>query len=330
MSASWRPSSARHSWRRGLLTLLVGVLGWVFAGGASQAATQVLVLLSDGSDAYRLVARAFTESMGESFPVRTRSVDSLAIEELWPAPGDALLLVPVGMKATQTVADNASPRVSVLALLVPKQSFQNIVWPAGFSKDRLSAVFIDQPLGRSLQLIELLDPRLDRVGVVTSDSDIDTPQELLRQRAPEARTVLQGQGQSLHVQGIQGERGVADALRRLLPNVDVLLLMPDSHVVNSTNVQNVLLTSYRYRVPVIGFSQGLVTAGAVAAVYSSPEHIGRAGAELAENWNPTGGALPDARHASGFDIAINERVARSLGLAVPDRRELRRRLEERR
>lgn len=312
----------------GALAVLTGLLGWLGGIAVAHAAVGVLVVLSDGGDTYGQVARAFTDALGEQFPTRTRGLDSLSADDLRPVPGETLLLVPIGMKATRFVADNLPARVAVLALLVPRQGFEAISWPAGFGKRRLSAVFIDQPLERSLQLIELLDPRLDRVGVVSSNSGTDTAQELLMELAPAAQPVLRAHGQSLRVQAVEGGKGVAEALRRLLPNVDVLLLLPDSLVVNSANVQNVLLTSYRYRVPVVGFSPGLVTAGAVAAVYSTPEQIGRAGAELAAAWNPASGELPAARHASGFDLAVNGRVARSLGLAVPDTRQLRRRLDE--
>lgn len=315
---------------RSLLTLLLGLWGGLSGMGLAHAASQVLVLLSEGGDAYRQVAHAFSQGLGEDHPVRIRSLDTVSKEELRPAPGDALLLVPVGLNAARMVAEQGSPRVSVLALMVHRQSFEALPWPAGFGSDRLSAIYIDQPLARSLQLIELLDPRLDRVGIVTSDDSLDTRGELLREQTPETRSLIQAQGQSVQVQGVADDRGVASALRRLLPEVDVLLLLPDSQVVNSANVRNVLLTSYRYRVPVVGFSPGLVTAGAVAAVFSTPEQIGRAGASLAAAWNPASGALPAARHAAGFDVAINERVARSLGLANLNARELHRRIEEKR
>lgn len=45
---------------------------------------------------------------------------------------------------------------------------------------------------------------------------------------------------------------VASASRNVLPESDVLLL-PDFHTFHADNAQNVLLTTYRYRVPVLGF-----------------------------------------------------------------------------
>lgn len=328
MSASWLSSKPPPFLIRQLLALLALLLGWLGGIAAAQAAMGVLVVLSDNGDTYTQVARAFTGALGGRLIARIQHMDSLSPEDLRPAAGDALLLVPIGMKASQFVADYLPARVSVLALLVPRHSFEALPWPGKPGKRRVSAVYVDQPLGRSLQLIELLDSRLNRVGIVTSEGGGESGRALPGETAPETQAALRAHGQTLVVQTLDSGKGVADALRRLLPEVDVLLLLPDSQVVNSANVQNVLLTSYRYRVPVVGFSPGLVTAGAVAAVFSTPEQIGRAGAEMATEWNPLSGEVPAARHAGGFDLAVNERVIRSLGMALPDVPRLRRLLDE--
>jgi len=105
-----------------------------------------------------------------------------------------------------------------------------------------------------------------------------------------------------------------------------VLLLPDSLAFHAGNAQNVLLTIYRYRVPVLGFSQGLSKAGAVAAVYSTPAQIGRQGARMASRWKREGGDLPSSQHADEFSVAFNPYVARSLGVVLPDLGEVRRRL----
>jgi len=115
-------------------------------------------------------------------------------------------------------------------------------------------------------------------------------------------------------------------LREILPEVDVLLLVPDGIAFHAGNARNVLLTTYRYRVPVVGFSQGLSKAGAVAAVYSSPEQIGRQGARMAMRWRPESGDLPPPQHADEFSISFNPYVARSLGIVLPDAAETGRKL----
>lgn len=325
MSASRLSSEHHRQLTRYLLICLATLVGLLGPCGRSLAGYSILMVLSDGGDAYQEAVRGFRETLRERAPIRVGTLEAVAAADLRPPPGVELLVVPVGMRAARFVAENLPVGVSVLALLVPKQSFAAIVWPAGSSRRHISAVYLDQPLQRSFQLIHLLDPRLKRVGIVVSEPGYSADDGGTDESLREAQGMARGHGLSLVTQVVDNGRGVADALRRLLPTVDVLMLVPDRLVINSANVQHVLLTSYRYRVPVMGFSQGLVTAGAVAAVFSTPEHIGQEGGRMAGTW-AGGGDLPAARHAGGFDLAINERVTHSLGLAPPDERLLRRRL----
>jgi ABC-type uncharacterized transport system substrate-binding protein len=85
------------------------------------------------------------------------------------------------------------------------------------------------------------------------------------------------------------------------------------------------MATYRQRVPVVGFSQGLSKAGAVASAYSSPAQIGRQGARMAARWLDSG-ELPPPQAAAEFSIDFNRHVARSLGITLPDEDEIRRRL----
>nr|HPR06509.1 ABC transporter substrate binding protein [Denitromonas sp.] len=78
-----------------------------------------------------------------------------------------------------------------------------------------------------------------------------------------------------------------------------------------------LLTAYRHRSPVIGFSPAYVRAGAVMAVYSSPEQMGQQAAEMAVQ-SLLGNPLPEARHPAYFSVSVNPHVARSLSIDLPD------------
>jgi ABC-type uncharacterized transport system substrate-binding protein len=178
-------------------------------------------------------------------------------------------------------------------------------------------VYIDQPASRSLGLVEAAFPAARRVGLVVSPENAVVAR-LLAQEA--ARRNLK-----LNVETIDSAVDVAPALRRVLADSDVLLLAPDAIAINAGNAQNVLLTTYRFRVPVIGFSQGLAKAGAVASVYSSPAQIGRQGAVLATRFGETG-ELPPPQHASEFSIAFNTQVARSLGVVLPNEADIRHKL----
>lgn len=297
------PAVGRDGWTGparcyGLLLWLV--IAALLGSTRSEAAPRVVVLLSESAPAYREVADAFATALDGRHPVETRSLTGMRADELAALRSDRNLLVPVGLPAARAVQDAGGGPAAILNLLVPQAS---VAPPGG------SAVYLDQPFGRPLALARLLLPPARRVGIIVSDA----PAAQLDGYAAEARQA----GLELVTERVADRQGLAGALRRLLPRIDVLLLVPDVAVIDALSVRPILIASYRHKIPVVGFSRGLVEAGVVASVYASTAAIGRAGGRLARQWNPATGALPAARPAASFELDFNHAVARSLGIAIP-------------
>jgi hypothetical protein len=104
------------------------------------------------------------------------------------------------------------------------------------------------------------------------------------------------------------------ALNRIAP-AEVLLALPDSAVYNTENIRNILLSTYRHKQSVIGFSSDLVKVGALASTYSQVEDINIQVAEIAAAYVATG-ELPPPQFPRYFRTVINEGVARSLDVSV--------------
>ena len=119
----------------------------------------------------------------------------------------------------------------------------------------------------------------------------------------------------LEGESVREEDRVVPLLDRLLRRRDAMLAIVDLLVFNRANVRNVLLTAYRHRVPVFGVSESYAKAGCVAAVYSTPGHIGVQLAEEILAYATDGDAgLPTPQFPRYFSVAYNSRVARSLDL----------------
>lgn len=293
-----------------LFRLMFGLMLCLPIGAAVQAGGGVALILSERAPAYEELAEAFASRLGDRRGLRILYLDELDARGMQALGREAGLLVPVGIKASRMVAEHAGGQAAVLALMVPRSAFEAESWPANLSRRRLSAVYIDQPPARSLGLIEKVLPKARQVGVIHSQRG-GANIAALSQEAARRRM-------SLRLAEISLSSEVAAGLRQVLPESDVLLLQPDALVINAHNVQHVLLTTYRYRIPVIGFSQGLVKAGAVAAVYSTPAQIGVQGGLIARQWSLGEGDLPPPRYCDEYAIAFNPHVARSLGLGLPD------------
>jgi putative tryptophan/tyrosine transport system substrate-binding protein len=285
---------------------------------AAGASGVVHLILSDDGPAYQEVVSAFRAGIGPQRSVKVwllAEFDDVRMQGLTRGND---LVAPVGVKATRFVAEHHAGRAPVLALMIPRATSEKVKWPAGLARKHVSAVFIDQPPERSLALVEAVFPNARRVGLVVSPENDGLSKTLVK--------VATQRNLRLNVATISGPEELPSALRRVLSESDVLLLVPDSIAINAGNAQNVLLTTYRFRIPVVGFSQGLAKAGAVVSVYSSPTQIGLQGGQFALRLDDVG-ELPAPRHAREYSIAFNPHVVRSLGLVLPNEADIRGKLE---
>jgi len=276
-------------------------MGAVQAGG-------VLIVSSDPSSASYAEAASALSSALQLSGVRDISQRDAKEIAAMDGTGAALPRVVVTLGAEgfrQVVARDL--RVPVIAMLIPRQSFDSAVKLAGNKANAAVALYLDQPIGRQLDLLRLAFPSAKRVGVVWGpDSGGQQPawQGAMRARA------LQEVPASL-----SASTTLFDALQTALDDVQVLLAVPDPQVYNPATIANVLLTTYRARVPVVGFSPAMVNAGALMAVHSSPMQLGSQAAHMVRQ-SLQGGAAPVSQYPVEFEVSVNTRVARTLGLTL--------------
>jgi len=147
---------------------------------------------------------------------------------------------------------------------------------------------------------------------------------LLYRRAARVAAII-GRHTAFYVPSLQGRAdlvraGPDDDVNDLLARVkrsEVLLALPDSAVYTPENVRSILLSTYRRKQAVIGFSADMVKVGALASTYSEVEDINAQVAEVAAAFVATG-ELPAPQFPHYFRTAINEGVARSLDVDVSE------------
>ncbi|WP_422202502.1 ABC transporter substrate-binding protein [Aquabacterium sp.] len=284
----------------------------VRAGQVRAASEAVWVLPSDKSWAYTEAVAALQSDWPQAG--RGKALVILNAGEL-PTGAPPAAVVTLGATALRLVMEraNAEPdwaRVPVLGALLPRDGFA-AVWkrPPAW----VSAAYLDQPIERYLALIRRAMPRLTKVGVLVHEDDASQRQALLK--------AAQAQGVRLVIGSVGAPDTLSGALRTVLADADVLLMLPDGAVADVSALQHMLITAYRQRVPVVSYSPALVKAGAAMGLYASPAQAGRQVAVMLKGaWSaPSGGsAWPAPRLADGFTVALNEQVCRSLGLDVPD------------
>ena len=295
----------------GVLSLIGAALLLLIAlPSAAMAENRLLIVLSEKYRAYSEVATAIQTALSEKkSPLVVNVIDVSEISNGGLPTPSPNLVVAVGVRAAKAVA-SLEGHPPVLNLLLPRQSFERLVRSSGKSESRsYSAIYFDQPYGRQFDLIRQILPGREQVGVLFGESTKETMAYL-------ANPARQAHFQ-LRMKGISSQDELIPFLKALLAESDVLLAVPDPAVFNSTNIQGILLTTYRYDDPVVAFSPAYVKAGALAAVYSTPSQIGtEAGGVIQKALSGKKIILPPPQYPNEFSVSINYQVARSLGIAI--------------
>ena len=107
-----------------------------------------------------------------------------------------------------------------------------------------------------------------------------------------------------------------DAILRGARQIDAIVALPDSAVLNPSNVGYVVRTLYSRRKVLIGYSDTLTRVGSLASVYVTPEALARSAGEVLSQL-ANNGSLAAPVFVSDVDVSLNEQLARSLSIAVP-------------
>jgi ABC-type uncharacterized transport system substrate-binding protein len=267
----------------------------------------VWVALSDPGGAYAEAAAVLAEELGQGGLRPELRVAPW--QELPGAPArPPQLIVSIGAAAfrgmTELVQRESSlARTPVIAALLPRASYEALA-PRG--KTATTAVLLDQPLPRYLDLLRLAMPERRKIGVLLGPESSPLA-------APLAKAATARGLQLVTAQVAADQQDLYPALRTVLGDAEVLLALPDARIYNAGSLQNILITTYRQRVPMVAFSAAYLKAGATLALYASPAQAARQAAAMVRSFL-AGRGLPPPQLASEFSVGINERVAHSLGL----------------
>lgn len=290
--------------RRIFRVLLAGLL---LLASTAWGSTVALVL-SDDSRPYTEFSTTLGESLADSsWRIARYPAESIASQTL---NGD--IIVTAGSDALRKLLARGASQ-PVIATLLTKQGFDRIISEFTALPRRITVIHLDQPHARQIAFVKALLPDARRIGMLISSET--------RSQLPRFKQLLSARGMSLESEESDGEANLLPALNGLLPRVDALLASPDSQIFRRGNVKPILITAFRNQKPLIGYSDALTQAGALASLYSTPAQIARQTATLLISGNPA--TWPSSLVPAQFTLSVNYNVAQSLGLKVPEESALR-------
>ena len=278
-------------------------------------AANVALILSDNGGPYAEFATSFVEYSSKSnWKISYNGkIDAQASAQSRPD-----LIIAVGSEAFRDVLA-LGVNTPILAALVPRRTYEKILAESGRGRPRgsTSAIVLDQPPARLGAFIRQLLPTYQRVGLLSSDET--------RNQLPALRQSFGGL--IVDIEEVNADTALLGAVNALLPRVNLLLALPDSTIYKRENIKSILVTTFRHQRPVVAFSKAFVTAGALAAIYSTPSQLARQSMDLLLALPAGATSLPAVQMPNQFAISINSNVAQSLNLDLPDEASVRRALQ---
>lgn len=269
----------------------------------------IALVLSENGGMYGEFANTLDESLsGTAWNiVSTSAGDSPATAA---RPPD--LVVTVGSEALRRTLSRGDS-TPIIATLLPRQTYEKILTEHRRTSGRITAIYLDQPANRQAVFLRHLLPDQKRFGILFSSET--------RNSASQYRQAFAWAGLVLDSEDSDTEKTLLPALNALLTRSGALVALPDASIYHRNNIKAILITAFRLQRPVIGYSTAFVTAGALAALHSTPSQIARQTADMIVN---SGTNLTPPTGPTQFAIAINPNVAQALGLNIPDEASLRR------
>lgn len=294
----------------GLRHLLRWTLAWcLLSAGLLAHAQRIYVVASEATPSFQAAVDAFSLELIR-LGVARQEWQQMALSEvprLDAVADEGKLVVTFGSEAFRQV-EARSPRAGILAALIPRVGFERVLAQIGRKPGPgHTALYLDQPFARQLDLLRLAMPTAKEVGVMWGPESISQQAMLLAS--------AKNHGLALRESTLTAGVSLVSALRAASSDVDALLAVPDGQVYNPATATDILLTTYRARVPVIVFSPSYVKAGAMMSLHTAPDQVGIQAANMVQNFLQTNTVL-QSQYPSDFTITVNEYVARSLGMSL--------------
>jgi len=269
-------------------------------------------VLSGDGDVYQAVVDSFENTLDNSAD-KDHSVIRIRHSDFMANNGESFdLIIAVGTIATRVALDKAKD-TPILSIYIPRNSFTNLVFTP---QTDIAAIVIDQPLTRYQVLARhILGKRMNRIGIFYNGRK-DTYDLLTRKFSKgNLKTVLEAIDDHISAKNISN----------LLDRSDVIVLLPGFADIPPYRSKWLLYMAYRDRVPIVAFSDAYVRAGAIAAISTTPDAIGKQAAKVIASVLQS--PAPLSIHHNGFarinypetfSVYINAKVAEQLDIDLPE------------
>jgi hypothetical protein len=177
---------------------------------------------------------------------------------------------------------------------------------------------LDQPASRQLSLIKLINPNIKDVAIIVTANSAPHI-NIFKKAAKQHQIIIKDY--------LTDSEDFRYQIEEISKSSDIILATADTDIYNTSTLSQILLTSYRHRISVIGFSTGFIKAGATSGVVSSITDLAKHLSEsLLKSTKQSQYKYFSLVYPKYFDVFSNRKVAKSLNLYFTNDKELKEQL----
>ncbi len=288
---------------------------WHFAPPPVPAPKRVLVLTSARGDAYGAALAGLRTSL-------TGYAGEIDVVDLSDAPTGAIVqeradrmrpdaVIAFGTRALGAAASLPQHFPVVATMMFRSESAAELAGPQNRRGQRAS-ISLDLPLSNLLGELKRLLPSKTRAGMIRNPNRPGPSDAALRAEAKQA-------GYTLVIRDCDRTDDLLRTFISFRDEVDFVWCPPESTLFNGATIKPLVLASIRSGLPIVGFSENFVRAGATVGVYPDYEDIGRQTGEVTRLLLDRNSEQALAVSPRVWRVALNGRVAQILGLRYSER-----------
>ena len=282
---------------------------------------QNVVLIYDENSAYQTT---FANLLGKKLSINSDlhltkvTANALSMPALIKQQPDLIVNLDNSMTRKITASNTQITTFHTLTTLSHSRKFAPCLPNCTNSLSRHRFFVLDQPPRRQLNLIRLINPAFKNIGIIVTEQS-ETHLQALKKVANDSQLTIN--------EFITSSTNVRYQIADVSKSSDIILAIADTKIYNAASLPQILLTSYRYGTPILGFSKGFIKAGAIAGTVSSLEQLTSHLAESILDFNnPHSLNTNNVIYPKYFDVITNRNVAKSLNLHFSSDNELKQQL----
>ncbi len=216
------------------------------------------------------------------------------------------VVLTIGAPATK-LAQEAIKEIPIL--------FSMVVNPhkKGFSGNNISGITSDVPIRLQLDKLKTIVPAVESIGIIYNPKNTNNIIE-------EAKQVTSDMGLKLVMYKVSSQKEVPRAIRDIIQEVNALLIITDSTVVNKHSFKYIITTTLENKIPTVTYTDYLVKAGFLFSLTPDYFSMGKqAGNIVCKFQKDKPKTQPLIESPQVLKLAINLKTAKRIGLSIsPD------------